>query len=164
PTASLLVSARLGIDDSPSLLHLWRVRVILPLPGILLPGIFLSGSLPISSWPSGASPAIPAARLVVVKLRSLFRVGARSYAGGANGVPESDPASDHSGSPADRVPILGVLPSFCAVGWPVQSRRGVSVGVGSQLPRERTHRCALERGSEGRTECDHVLGRAVEVV
>src|SRR2546429_5264170 len=86
----------------------------------------------------------------------------RFYDGRANADPESDPASTHSGSPPDWVFILGILPSFCAVGWPVQSRHSVNIVI--QVPRDRTDRCARQREIEGRTERGHVLGRAAAVV
>ena len=137
PAASLLVSALLGIDDSPSLLRLWCLRGLWRLRAILYTKLLLlSGSLPISSCPSGSSPAIPAAWMVVVKLRALFSGPKYFYDGRAN----ADPASNHFGLPPDRVLILGLLSSFCAVCWPVQSRH--SINIVSQVPRHRRDRCA----------------------
>src|SRR5258708_4515634 len=63
PAASLLVSARLGIDGSHALLllRLWKLSTN---------RLLLSGSLPASCvdsrGPPGPSPAVPEARLVVV--------------------------------------------------------------------------------------------------
>src|SRR5436190_24066078 len=71
-------------------------------------------------------------------------------------------ACKHTWSPPDWEYILGILPSFSAVGWPVQRRH--SVNIVSKVPRDRTDRCARQREIERRTERGHVLGRAAAIV
>ena len=140
PTASQLVSARLGIDAALSLRHLY-LWIFLLSSGLLR----LSGSLSISASvnsyrTAGPSPAVSASWVVVVmKVSSLPLSESFRCRLERKSLPTLIRPRCRSGSPARRRTVLGVLPISSLVG---RQRRdsGSVIGFAIKVPTDRSHR------------------------